>query len=78
MKFVKDGVICINNYNYFLRTESDNQFSKDFIAEIGDTIDGIANKLYVEMNHNPFIANSDLYTPIKEVVAVYRTRIDLM
>ena len=78
MKFVKDGVICINNYNYFLRTESDNQFSKDFIAEIGDTIDGIANKLYVEMNHNPFIANSDLYTPIKEVVAVYRARIDLM
>lgn len=78
MRFVKDGVICINNYNYFLRTESDNQLSKDFIAEIGDTIDGIANKLYVEMNHNLFIANSDLYTPIKEVVAVYRARIDLM
>lgn len=35
MRFVKDGVICINNYNYFLRTESDNQLSKDFIAEIG-------------------------------------------
>ena len=78
MRFVKDGVICINNYNYFLRTESDNQLSKDFIVEIGDTLDGIVNKLYVEMNHNLFISNSDLYTPIKEVVAVYRARINLM
>lgn len=78
MRFVKDGVICINSYNYFLRTESDNQLSKNFIAEIGDTIDGIANRLYVEMNHNFFIANSDLYKPIQEVVAVYRARIDLM
>lgn len=78
MRFVRDGVICINNYNYFLRTESDNQLGKDFIAEIGDTIDDIANKLYVEMNHNLFIANSDLYKSIQEVVAVYRARLDLM
>lgn len=78
MRFVKDGVICINNYNYFLRTEADNQLSKDFIAGIGETIDGIANKLYIEMNHNIFVANSNLYKPLQEVVAVYRTRIDLM
>ena len=78
MRFVKDGVICINNYNYFLCTECDKQLSKDFMAEIGDTIDGIANRLYIEMNHNLFIAGSDLYKPIKEVVAVYKARIDLM
>lgn len=78
MRFVKDGVICINNYNYFLRTEADNQLSNDFIAEIGDTVDEIANRLYVDMNHNLFIANTDLYKSIKEVVAVYKTRLELM
>lgn len=78
MQFVKDGVICINNYNYYLRTESDNQFSKDFIVELNDEIDSIVNRLYLSMNNNIFIANSDLYMPIKETIAVYRERIGLM
>ena len=78
MRFVKEGVICINNYNYSLSTESVDQLSNDFIAEIGDNVHDIANRLYTEMNQNLFIANSDLYKPIQDVVAIYRTRIDLM
>lgn len=78
MQFVKDGVICINNYNYYLRTESDNQFSKDFIVELSERMDALANQLYLAMNHNLFVVNSNLYLPIRETVAVYRGRIDLM
>lgn len=78
MQFVKEGVVCINNYNYYLRTESDNQFSKDFIAELSERMDGIVNQLYLSMNHNVFIAGSDLYIPIRETVAVYRERMNLM
>lgn len=78
MQFVKEGVLCINNYNYYLRTESDNQFSKDFITELSERVDGIVNQLYLSMNHNIFIVNSDLYMPLKETVAVYRGRINLM
>lgn len=74
MRFVKDGVICINNYNYFLRTEADNQLSLDFIGEIGESIETIANKLYVDMNHNLFVVHSDIYDSLKTVVAVYQDR----
>lgn len=78
MQFVKEGVLCINNYNYYLRTESDNQFSKDFITELSERMDGIVNQLYLSMNHNIFIADSDLYMSIRETVAVYRERMNLM
>lgn len=78
MQFVKEGVLCINNYNYYLRTESDNQLSKDFIAELSERMDGIVNQLYLSMNHNIFIADSDLYMSIRETVAVYRERMNLM
>lgn len=78
MQFVKDGVLCINNYNYYLQTESDNQFSKDFIAELSERMDGIVNQLYLSMNHNIFIADSDLHMSIRETVAVYRERMNLM
>ena len=71
-------MICINNYNYFLRTESDDQLGKDFLAEIGDTFDGIANRLYIEMHQNLFIADSDLYISLQEIIAVYKARIDSM
>lgn len=78
MRFVKDGVISINNYNYSLRTVADNQLSNDFLAEIGGSIDGIANRLTEEMNHNLFIANSDLYAPVKQVTAIYKSRMESM
>lgn len=78
IQYVKDGVVCINNYNYYLRTQSDEQFSKDFIAELGDKIDAIANQLYLSMNKNLFVVNSDLYILLKETIALYRERIDMM
>lgn len=75
IKFVKEGAICINNYNYYLRTQSGNQIDKDFMIELGDTIDGLANQIYVKMNHNLFTAKSDLCKSIQEVIGVYKSRI---
>lgn len=78
MRFVKDGVICINNYNYHLRTETDNQLNMDFIAEAGCSVDGIANGLLMEMNRNIFIDNPEIIRSLKEVIAIYRARMDTM
>ena len=78
MRFVKDGVICINNYNYSLRTETDNQFNMDFIAEVGCSVDSIANRLLMEINHNLFIDSTAIIKPLKEVIAIYRSRIDMI
>ena len=78
MRFVKDGVICINNYNYHLRTETDNQLNMDFISEAGCSVDGIANGLLMEMNRNIFIDNPEIIRSLKEVIAVYRARMDTM
>lgn len=78
MRFVKEGVICINNYNYSLRTETDNQLNMDFIAEAGCSVDSIANNLFLEMNHNMFIESSKIYTSLKDVIAIYRSRMDTL
>ena len=78
MRFVKDGVICINNYNYCLRTETDNQLNMDFIAEAGCSVESIANSLFLEMNHNIFIDSPEITKPLKEVIAIYRSRMDMI
>lgn len=78
MRFVKDGIICINNYNYCLRTENDNQLNMDFIAEAGCSVESIANSLFLEMNHNIFIDNPEIIKSLKEVIAIYRARMDTM
>ncbi len=74
--FVEEGVVCINNYRYKLRTIADSQLSDDFMAEAGDSIEDIANNLYAKMNQNLFVAKSDMYTTLRQLVAVYRQKME--
>lgn len=76
LRKAKDGCICINNYTYPLRTISDNQLSLNFLREIGDAVSEIANNLYSAINHNIFLASSDICKPIQAVVGVYKERFD--
>ncbi len=74
--FIEEGIVCINNYRYKLRTLSDNQLANDFIADAGESIDQIANGLYMLMNNNLFVVNSDMYNILKQLVAVYREKME--
>ncbi len=76
--FVEEGVVCINNYRYRLRTIADSQLSNDFIAAAGDSIEDIANTLYIQINHNMFVANSDIFGTLKQLVATYREKIEAL
>lgn len=76
--FVEEGVVCINNFRYKLRTLADSQLSNDFIADAGESIDQIANNLFSEMNHNLFVANSDMYNTLRQLVSVYRQKMGAM
>ncbi len=76
LRKAKEGCICINNYTYPLRAISDNQLSLNFLREMGDSVSEIANDLYSAINHNIFLASSDIYRPIQAVVGVYKERFD--
>lgn len=75
IKFVKEGMIGINGFNYSLKTTVDSHFSHDFISEVGESVDTLADRLLGAMNQNIFIANSTLYEPLQGIIAIYRTRI---
>ena len=75
IKYIQEGVIAINGFNYSLKRTSDSHLTGDFITEAGDSVDAMADRLFGSMNQNLFTASSSLYAPLQNVIAVYRTRI---
>ncbi len=78
IRFIKEGCLCINSYNYSLRTIDDEQLTEKFFNDLDDTLDDIANGLYRELDQNIFVASSDLHKYLHNVVAVYKKRLEIM
>lgn len=76
IRYVSDGCLDINGYNYFLRTESDNELGREFIKEMGESVESIADSFYLAMKRNIFVASSSIHRSVRDVVEVYSKRFE--
>lgn len=78
IRFIKEGYLCINSYNYALRTINDEQLTERFLNDLDDAMDNIANELYKELDQNMFMVSSDLHKYLQGVIAIYKKRLQTM
>lgn len=75
MQVIKEGFLNINNYNYPLRTNADQQLSENFLSEVSDKLESLAMELDNEIRNNIFVAYSDTRQCVSQHVSIYRNRI---
>ena len=75
IQVVKEGFVCINNYNYPLRTNADRQLSETFLIEFGEKLDALSNSIRNDMNDNLFLMNSSIHHMVAQYIGIYRKRI---
>ncbi len=76
LRFVKDGVVTINNFEYTLREEGDNRPAQEVLSagSLNDALDRASASLYDAMNRNLFLTASSMPKVIQAIVAIYRQR----
>lgn len=76
IRFIKEGCLCINGYNYNLRTVSDNQLSNSFLKDVGDNFDSRVRALFSEISDNPFTISPKCNSKLLTVIGLYKSRFD--
>lgn len=75
IQVVKEGYVCINSYNYPLRTDADRQLSEKFLIEFSDKLEALSNSIRQDMNENIFLTNSSIHHLVTQYIELYRKRI---
>lgn len=75
IQVVKEGFVCINSYNYPLRTNADRQLSENFLTEFGDKLEALSNSIRHDMTDNLFLTNSSIHHVVAQHIDIYRKRI---
>ncbi len=72
----KSGHVCINSYDYPLRTNADKQMSQNFLSRFSEQLDTLSNKFTQEINDNLFLTSSSVVKTVTRHIAEYRKRIE--
>lgn len=75
IQVVKEGFVCINSYNYPLRTNADRQLSENFLTEFGDKLEALSNRIRHDMTDNLFLTNVSIHHVVAQHIDIYRKRI---
>ena len=74
IRFVKDGCLCINGYNYNLRTVFDSQLDNSFLRDVGDNFDTRVQKLLAEISANVFTVSPNCNTKLLPAISLCKKR----
>ncbi len=75
IQVTKEGFVCINSYNYPLRTNADRQLSEKFLIEFGDKLEALSKSICHDMDNNIFLTNSPIQQAVAQHINIYRKRI---
>lgn len=74
IRFVKDGILNINGFNYPLKTNTDSELTSGFLDDTENAFDAVINKMNKDIQNNIFTCNSVIIRHLQSVAGLYRTR----
>ena len=76
IRYVREGFLSVNNYNYPLKTVADKRLGQEFVEEAKDSVDTINTFLFRNMKENIFINSPKIVGRIREIGRLYTEKLN--